>query len=84
MRIVNCCNPRGCDDFFGGKFARRVAAKYRKRGLDKAASRIVSFLEREGVADASVLEIGGGVGERVEQRVGPLCLVRTYNHSVTR
>jgi 2-polyprenyl-3-methyl-5-hydroxy-6-metoxy-1,4-benzoquinol methylase len=60
---VNCCNPRGCDDFFGGRFARRVAAKYRKRGLDKTASRIVAFLEREGVADATVLEIGGGVGE---------------------
>ena len=63
MKIVNCCNPRGCDDFFGGKFARRVAARYRKRGLDKTASRIVAFLEREGVADATVLEIGGGVGE---------------------
>jgi hypothetical protein len=63
MRIVNCCDPRGCDDFFGGRFARRVAAKYRKRGLDKTASRIVAFLEREGVADATVLEIGGGVGE---------------------
>ena len=63
MRCVSCCNPRGCDDFFGGRFARRVAAKYRKRGLDKTASRIVAFLEREGVADATVLEIGGGVGE---------------------
>ena len=31
---MSCCNPRGCDDFFGGKFARRVAARYRKRGLD--------------------------------------------------
>ena len=40
-----------------------MAAKYRKRGLDKTASRIVAFLEREGVADATVLEIGGGVGE---------------------
>src|SRR3954454_11453257 len=63
MRIVNCCNPRGCEDFFGGRFAHRVAAKYRKRGLDRTASRIVAFLEREGVADATVLEIGGGVGE---------------------
>ena len=26
----------------------------------------------------------GGVGQRVEERVGPLGLVRTYNHSVTR
>ena len=61
--VSSCCNPRGCDDFFGGKFARRVAKRYRKRGLDKTATRIVAFLEREGVETASVLEIGGGVGE---------------------
>jgi 16S rRNA G966 N2-methylase RsmD len=40
-----------------------VAGRYRKRGLDKTAKRIVAFLEREGVESASVLEIGGGVGE---------------------
>jgi cyclopropane fatty-acyl-phospholipid synthase-like methyltransferase len=53
----------GCDDFFGRGFASRVAKRYRKRGLDRTASRIVAFLEREGVEGASVLEIGGGVGE---------------------
>jgi magnesium-protoporphyrin O-methyltransferase len=58
-----CCNSRGCDDFFGGRFARRVAQRYRKRGLDKTSSRIVGFLEAEGIEQASVLEIGGGVGE---------------------
>src|SRR3954469_4217156 len=57
------CDPRGCDSFFGGKFARRVAKRYRKRGLDKTAARIVAFAEREGVEAAGVLEIGGGVGE---------------------
>ena len=61
--VRSCCNPRGCDDFFGDKFARRVAKRYRKRGLDKTAGRIVAFLEREGVETATVLEIGGGVGE---------------------
>ena len=58
-----CCNARGCDDFFGGKFARRVAKRYRRRGPDKTATRILAFLEREGVEAATVLEIGGGVGE---------------------
>jgi hypothetical protein len=61
--VSGCCDPRGCDQFFGSRFARRVAARYRKRGLDKTATRIVAFLEREGVEDATVLEIGGGVGE---------------------
>jgi magnesium-protoporphyrin O-methyltransferase len=40
-----------------------MAKRYRRRGLDKTATRIVAFLEREGVERASVLEIGGGVGE---------------------
>src|SRR5215212_4266677 len=59
----SCCDPRGCDDFFSDRFARRVAKRYRKRGLGKTSACIVAFLEREGVTDATVLEIGGGVGE---------------------
>ena len=58
-----CCDPRGCDQFFNRGFARRVARRYRKRGLDRTARRMVSFLERKGVDGASVLEVGGGVGE---------------------
>ena len=58
-----CCDARGCDEFFGDGFARRVAKRYRKRGLDKTASRMLVFLERAGVRDATVLEVGGGVGE---------------------
>lgn len=61
--MAGCCDPRGCDDFFGEKFARRVAKRYRKRGLDKTSKRIVTFLERMGLQGATVLEIGGGVGE---------------------
>jgi 2-polyprenyl-3-methyl-5-hydroxy-6-metoxy-1,4-benzoquinol methylase len=40
-----------------------VARRYRKRGLDKTARRIVEFLEQGGIDGATVLEIGGGVGE---------------------
>ena len=61
--MAGCCDRRGCDEFFGEQFARRVAKRYRKRGLDKTSKRIVAFLERTGVQDATVLEIGGGVGE---------------------
>jgi 2-polyprenyl-3-methyl-5-hydroxy-6-metoxy-1,4-benzoquinol methylase len=61
--MSGCCDPRGCDRFFGGRFARRVAGRYRRRGLDRTAARMVAFLERQGIAGASVLEIGGGVGE---------------------
>ena len=40
-----------------------MAKRYRKRGLDKTAARMVAFLEDAGVEHATVLEIGGGVGE---------------------
>jgi 16S rRNA G966 N2-methylase RsmD len=61
--VTGCCNPRGCDRFFDDRFARRMAKRYRKRGVDKTARRMVEFLAGRGVEGASVLEIGGGVGE---------------------
>jgi hypothetical protein len=59
----SCCDPRGCDDFFGAGFARKRANRYRKRGLDKTARRMVAFLDERGVAGGTVMEVGGGVGE---------------------
>jgi 16S rRNA G966 N2-methylase RsmD len=61
--VANCCNSRGCDWFFGRRFARRVAKKYRAKGLDDTAQRMVDFLSERGVEGATVLEVGGGVGE---------------------
>ena len=48
---------------FGDRFARHVAARYRKRGLGDTEQRIVDFLVDRGIVGSSVLEIGGGVGE---------------------
>jgi 16S rRNA G966 N2-methylase RsmD len=62
-RMAGCCNARGCDRLFDEKFARRMAKRYRKRGLDRTARRMIAFLEARGVEGASVLEVGGGVGE---------------------
>jgi magnesium-protoporphyrin O-methyltransferase len=61
--VSSCCDPRGCDRFFSKRFARRVANRYRNKGLDKTAQRMVDFLEARGIEGATVLEIGGGVGE---------------------
>jgi magnesium-protoporphyrin O-methyltransferase len=61
--MAGCCDPRGCDRFFGSRFAHRMAKRYRKRGLDKPSRRMVRFLEEHGVQGATVLEVGGGVGE---------------------
>jgi protein-L-isoaspartate O-methyltransferase len=61
--MSSCCNPRGCDQFFSSRFARRVARRYRKRGLDKTSRQMVEFLAERGIKGATVLEVGGGVGE---------------------
>jgi 2-polyprenyl-3-methyl-5-hydroxy-6-metoxy-1,4-benzoquinol methylase len=59
---MSCCT-RGCDEVFNERFARRVARRYRKRGLDRTAQRMRDFLVSRGIRDATVLEIGGGIGE---------------------
>jgi cyclopropane fatty-acyl-phospholipid synthase-like methyltransferase len=58
----DCCVPRGYDEMFSQRFARRTAARYRRRGLGRAAGAIVSFLTERGIDGATVLEVGGGVG----------------------
>jgi 2-polyprenyl-3-methyl-5-hydroxy-6-metoxy-1,4-benzoquinol methylase len=61
--VAGCCDARGCDELFSARFARRVAKRYRNRGLDKTARQMVEFLQARGLDGATVLEIGGGVGE---------------------
>ena len=61
--MAGCCDPGGYQSVFTGRFARRVAKRYGKHGLTPAAQRIVDFVADRGIRDATVLEIGGGVGE---------------------
>jgi 16S rRNA G966 N2-methylase RsmD len=55
-----------CEDYgrtFGGRFARRIARRYRRRGLSRSADALVRFLADRGIEGATVLEVGGGVGQ---------------------
>ena len=61
--MAGCCCPGDYDRFFSKRFARSFAKKYRKRGLDKTARKMADFLRERGIEGATVLEIGGGVGE---------------------
>jgi 2-polyprenyl-3-methyl-5-hydroxy-6-metoxy-1,4-benzoquinol methylase len=61
--MPSCCNARGCDDFFTARMAKRAAEHYRKNGVDKTARRMLAFLEERGIEGATVLEVGGGVGD---------------------
>jgi hypothetical protein len=59
--VSACCAPR-YRKVFSKRLARRDARRYRRKGLDKTARLIVDRLAERGVSDASVLEVGGGVG----------------------
>ncbi len=57
-----CCIPDGYAQLFDEKNARSDARNYLKKGLDPTGQRMVDEILRRGVAGASVLEVGGGIG----------------------
>ena len=61
--VGECCDQQGYQTTFGDRFARRIARRYARRGLNRTQERLVGFLADRGLEGASVLEIGGGVGE---------------------
>jgi magnesium-protoporphyrin O-methyltransferase len=61
--VAGCCEPRGYDQAFDPGRARRSAGRYRSRGLSRTARRIVELVAEQGIEGATVLEIGGGIGD---------------------
>lgn len=61
--MPECCDPGGYEQEFDAAFARQMARRYRRRGLTRTERRLVDFLAAEDLRGATVLEIGGGVGE---------------------
>jgi 16S rRNA G966 N2-methylase RsmD len=61
-----CCgppDPTRYDAIFDERFARRVAHRYDVRGPSRVERRLLEFVSGAGVVGATVLEIGGGIGE---------------------
>lgn len=61
--MAGCCDASGYPEIFGGRFPRAQQRRYRRRGVDRTARHMVGFLATHGLVGASVLEIGGGVGD---------------------
>lgn len=59
----DCCGPGDYQATFTDRFARQMAQRFRKRGLTRVEERLVGFLTERGIEGATVLEIGGGVGQ---------------------
>jgi hypothetical protein len=57
-----CCGSDAYAKLFDEKNARSDAQNYLKKGLDPTGQRMVDEILRRGVAGASVLEVGGGIG----------------------
>lgn len=60
--VTACCDPGEYDVVFTSKYARKTAKSLRKSGLDATAAKMADFVTEQGLAGATVLEIGGGVG----------------------
>ncbi len=60
---MSCCTPTGYRTIFGAKAAERDARRYRRKGLTASAQWLFDALKADGVSGASVLEVGGGIGD---------------------
>lgn len=61
--MSGCCARHGQEEFFKDGFAKRTAKRYRRKGLDKTSQLMVERAAAGGLEGATVLEIGGGVGQ---------------------
>jgi magnesium-protoporphyrin O-methyltransferase len=61
--VTGCCARHGQEELFTEKGARRAARRYREKGADPMARSLARRAAERGVEGATVLEIGGGVGE---------------------
>ncbi len=57
----DCCQT-DYDALFDDRAARRELTDYRRQGARGTTARLIDAIRKEGVAGASVLDIGGGVG----------------------
>ena len=60
---MNCCRPDNAwDEMFDVRMAKHDLKRFRKRGPAPTARAMINLLRERGVQDATLLDIGGGVG----------------------
>ena len=61
--MTGCCARHGQEEFFGAKTAAHDARTYRRKGADSMTRSLARRAAAQGVDGATVLEIGGGIGQ---------------------
>jgi magnesium-protoporphyrin O-methyltransferase len=59
---MNCCSSEYFESTFDAGRATKQLKRYRKRGPDKTTRMLLDALRAGGIRDASVLDVGAGVG----------------------
>ena len=59
---MSCPQCRGIERLFSARTARRELRHYRRKGATGATRLLVETLKAEGVQDATLLDVGGGIG----------------------
>lgn len=59
---MTCCSSECFESTFNERRAKRQLKRYRKRGPDKTTRMLVDALRAAGIQDASLLDVGAGIG----------------------
>ena len=59
---MTCCSPECFESTFNDRHAAKQLKHYRKRGPNKTTRMLVDALRAAGIRDASVLDVGAGIG----------------------
>jgi hypothetical protein len=72
----NCCQIT--DHTFGEDDARASLKRYRKRGPEAQTRRLLAAIRAQGLKDAALIDVGGGVGAIYEELLGDVVARATH------
>ncbi|HEX6285913.1 MAG TPA: SAM-dependent methyltransferase [Acidimicrobiia bacterium] len=61
--MAECCDPAAYGRIFDSKEAERRLRRYRRKGLDRMAARLLGYLQGRDLVGRTILEVGGGIGD---------------------
>ncbi len=59
---MDCCSVNGLNNVFNESKARKESEAYSRKGLGKRARKLIDLVESQDISEATVLDIGCGVG----------------------